>query len=215
MPTERPRRVRRPFRLFVAGAVGLVHVALLLLLSTPQRPQPTVPMRPAEQLYAIAPLEPPAAPSRPRRAERPARKRKTLPAQASAAAAPSASGAPSAAPQGAPARGGPPGRDIDDPWAVQEALRGSVGCTMEELKLRPDERDRCADRIAKWAKKGRKMGPAADDPKRARELADEAEDNRQRAKWKSGYGEPGMADAALPPRSVNHPTSALDDPLPH
>jgi hypothetical protein len=97
---------------------------------------------------------------------------------------------------------------------LQEALRTSVGCDQEDLKLTKAERERCYDRAARQARKGRQIGPAADDPKRAQELADQEENIRRRNQWKTGgYGEHGMANAALPPRRVGHETSALDDPM--
>jgi hypothetical protein len=81
---------------------------------------------------------------------------------------------------------------------VREALRGSVGCDMETLKLRPDEQARCADRTGRWAKKGRKIGPAEDDPKRAAELAAEEDYQRRMHEWKTtdcgiGLGETAKA----------------------
>jgi hypothetical protein len=84
-----------------------------------------------------------------------------------------------------------------DPYAVREALRGSVGCDLEDLKLRPDEEARCADRTGRWARKGRKIGPAEDDPKRAAELAAEEDFLLRKHDWKTSNCGIGNANDEL------------------
>lgn len=186
MTAVEPWSTRRAGRGLLVGLVAAAHIAVFLLvaLSLPKEPPPRV--EPQPQTFAMLPLAPPESvprlspPARPRTA-REKRAEKKKPALAVAPAAPAA-----AAPRWTlPSAGahGPAAGELADPYAVREALRGSVGCDMDNLKLRPDEQARCADRTARWAKKGRTIGPAADDPKRAAELAAEEDYQRRRHEW--------------------------------
>ena len=193
MPSTRPLRTRRTFRFVVVGAVGLAHIGLLLLLaSTLRRPEP--PVEVVREAFTVTPEAPSASSeSRPARLAVP-RRRKSRQAAAEEAAATPAGRPPAGTVAGSQAGSGPAGRDVADPWAVQEALRASVGCELDGLKLRPDERDRCNDHTSKWAKKGGKIGPAADDPKRAAQLAADEDYARRMHAWKSWGGSPGPAN---------------------
>jgi hypothetical protein len=218
MPRRRPVQTRPAARIVLAGAVALAHLGLLLLFaSTGRQPEPTAP-EPARPDYAAIPVT--AAPP-PLRSARPTRRfgrkaRRTPPALAASpqpAAGPSPRWTlrvgPNGRAAGAPPAGGFGGPDAPDAFAIREALRTSIGCDLEGLKLRPDERERCDERIAKWAKKGRKIGPAADDPKRAAELAAQEDYIRRYNRWKSTdsglHNGRGMLDAkgalgAMPPK---------------
>jgi hypothetical protein len=190
MAAAQRRSTHRAGRALLVGSIAMAHVAaflvasLSLLKDTPPRAEP----RP--QTYAMLPFAPPAPPaglstrSRPRnqRAKRQEKKKTAL------AAAPAARTAPPAAPSwtlSAPRAQRPAARELADPYAVREALRGSVGCDLENLKLRPDERARCADRTARWAQRGRKIGPAEDDPIQTAELALEEDYVRRMHEWKT------------------------------
>jgi hypothetical protein len=106
----------------------------------------------------------------------------------------------------------------DEGGGVREALRTGPGCDFEDLKLTKAERERCNEHAARQAKKGPLIGPAADDPKRAAELAEAERRNEDNRRWKSEYGPHGMAKDALPARGIfsGQPTdnNALSDP-PH
>lgn len=218
MPPKRTVRTRSAARLLVAGAVAVAHLWLLLLASTWQRPEPAPAAGPPQETYSAIPVESAAASAPLTKARKQGRVRKKLlkhqppvPGPPSAAAAISrwTLRAPNGAAAGAPAANGQFGRDAPDDFAVREALRTSVGCDMEGLKLRPDEQDRCNDRTGKWAKKGRRIGPAGDDPKRAAELAAQEDYIRRYNQWKSTdsgiHNGKGMLDAkgalgAMPPK---------------
>jgi hypothetical protein len=214
MAAKRPRILRRASRTLLVCAVALAHLVVLLILPlSPPREPAAIP--PPHETIAFLPIKPP----RPREPPLPKliKKRNKREQQAAAEPAPTRN-APAGPNWTLPPTGGGQGsgsRDLEDPYAVREALKSSVGCDQDWLKLRPDEQAHCADRTARWAKKGKKIGPAADDPKRQAELQAEEENNARWAKWHSEYGPIGMAKDAAPPRPVNHPTSALDDPLPH
>lgn len=220
MAANRARGSRRAVRGLLGVAVAMAHLAAFFVLSLSQPPERPEAKDEAREITAFIPApteRPPPRLPRPRD-----QKKKPTPAEARQAVQPrqSITNARQNGPAPAwtlPSGGGPTTglSGLENPFSERDALRSSVGCDQEGLKLRPDEQERCAARSARWARRGHTIGPAADDPKRAAELAAEEEDNRQRQKWKSGYGDHGNANAALPPRSVNHPTSALDDPLPH
>jgi hypothetical protein len=101
-----------------------------------------------------------------------------------------------------PATGPPAINWSDGVVTLQQALRTSVGCDREDLKLTRAEHERCLEHAARQAKLGRKIGPAGDDPKRAAELAAEAEEAKRMGDYRSTYGEHGMAWDALPPKSL-------------
>jgi type IV secretory pathway VirB10-like protein len=190
MAAVQPRSTRRAGRAVLVGVVALAHVAAFLTasLSLPkERPQPA---EPPPQTFAVLPLapsepEPRVSPSaQPLTArEKREKEKEKKPVWAGAPVAPSAPAATPGWTLPGPAARGPAAGELSDPYAVREALRGSVGCDMENLKLRPDEQARCADRTARWAQKGRKLGPADDDPKRAAELAQEEDYQRRRHEW--------------------------------
>ena len=200
-----PRSTQRAGRALLAGLVALAHVAAFLLVSlslpkeTPQRTEPT------PQTFAVLPFAPPKPQTRlsPRVQPQTAREKRAEKKKPAMAAVPAARAASAPAPGWSlPAAGtqGPAAGELDDPYAAREALRGSVGCDMENLKLRPDEQARCADRTARWAKKGRKIGPAEDDPKRAAELAADEDYARLKHEWKTtncGIGVGGDAKSTL------------------
>jgi hypothetical protein len=206
MAAVRLRVSRRASRILLACAVVLGHIGLFLLVSLSRPPEFHPRDEPPEELIAALPPEP--APPRRVRAKADRRRRK----QDEIAAAPAPAAAPSAPSPGpnwtSPSTGGrgPAGTTLGDPFAVREALRASVGCDDESIKLRPDEQARCADRIAKWARKGKKIGPAADDPKRAAQLAADEDYARRMLDWKTsncGVGVGGDARSTLgqmPPR---------------
>jgi hypothetical protein len=189
MASTRPLRTRRSFRLAVICAVALIHLGLFFYASTWRRPEPQARIAPSSESFPVSMAEPSAArPPKPEYRPEPLRKRKDRRAaagEAPAAGPPAPPGPPAA---GAQAHGGQNGSDLPDPWAVQEALRASVGCAMEGLKLRPDEQDRCDHRLARWGNKGRKIGPAEDDPKRAAALAAEEDYARRYHDWKYTEG---------------------------
>jgi hypothetical protein len=190
-----PRRSpRRAGRVLLVGVVAIGHIAAFLMASLSQ-PKETPPhAEPPLQSFAMLPLAPPESsprlspPAQPHTAREKRNKEKKPAWTALEAAAPAAPAAPAPAPAPGwtlPATGshGPAAGELADPYAVREALRTSVGCDMEDLKLRPDEQARCADRLASQAKKARKIGPADDDPKRAAELAAEEDYQRRRHDW--------------------------------
>jgi hypothetical protein len=216
MATLAPRLRRRLRRAAIVAAVFAGHLIVFLCFNpagTPEKEAPPdavavqplpIDVRPAER-----PAREPAAPRRRKREL--ARPAAATEARNTAPAAGAPSGTAPASP-GVAASSGVVWSDTAG--AVREALRTSVGCDVDGLKLTKVERERCLDDAAKLARKGRPIGPAADDPKRAKMLAEQEEDLRNRMKWKTGgYGEHGMANAALPPRPVGHQTSALDDPM--
>jgi hypothetical protein len=182
------RSTRRAGRVLLAGAVALAHIAVFLMVSLSQPKEAAPPAEPPPQTFAVLPFLPlePRARLTPRaqlRTAREKREKEKKPALAAGPAAPTASAAAPAWTLPATGSHGPAAGELADPYAVREALRGSVGCDMDNLKLRPDEQARCADRTARWAQKGRKLGPADDDPKRAAELAAEEDYQRRRHEW--------------------------------
>ena len=219
VPRRSPRRVGR---VLLVGVVAVAHIVAFLMASLSQ-PRETPPhAEPPPQTFAMTfamlPFAPPesstrlSSSARPRTAREKRDKEKTPALADFGAAAPTARAAPAAAPGWtlpAPGSHGPAAGELADPYAVREALRGSVGCDMENLKLRPDEQARCDDRTARWAQKGRKIGPAEDDPKRAAELAAEEDYARRMHAWTTtdcgvhnGYDELDMKGALgqMPPR---------------
>jgi hypothetical protein len=192
-----PRRSsRRAGRVVLAGVVAVAHIAAFLMASLSQPKETRPHAEPPPQTFAVLPFTPPEPPTplspraspRTERAKREEKKKSALAAAPVAPVARVAPAAPAAAPGWtAPGPGpqGPAAGELADPYAVREALRGSVGCDMENLKLRPDEQARCADRTGRWAQKGRKIGPSEDDPKHAAELAAEEDYVRRKHEWRT------------------------------
>jgi hypothetical protein len=188
MAAVQPRSTQRAGRVVLVGFVVLAHVVAFLVASLSLPKEPPSRTEPTPLTFAAAlPFAPPEPPLRlsPRAQPRTAREKREAKKKSALAAAPAAPAAAVGSTPPAPGRQGPAAGELADPSAVGEALRGSVGCDMENLKLRPDEQARCADRTGRWAKKGRKIGPAEDDPKRAAELAAEEDYARRKHEWKT------------------------------